>query len=207
MKAKQQKPYYVYTLAHPPTVPFANIVFYVGKGQGKRVDAHEMEARGMCQCKKCEVIRHIWGVGGQVQKTIIYETDDESEALAFEQQAISFTYASSHLVNVNHNHLAAMLNATPHTETTPMPDLKEGDMAAFVSGMSVEEINRIFDEIERDDPKEKNPTTASSLGIDDRYPSSRHLRMSNGSFALRRRYDPVKPEPVELYDGQGHLPL
>ena len=42
-----KKRFYVYTLAEPN-----DLVFYVGKVQGKRVHAHEKEAQTDCSCPK-----------------------------------------------------------------------------------------------------------------------------------------------------------
>lgn len=138
--------FYVYTLAYPVTVPFARAVFYVGKGQGKRVKAHETEAKSLCGCRKCEVIRHIWGVGAQVLREIIYETDDESEALRVEQEAINGTYASPYLVNLQHNPIETHLPIITPKQQTPVYAMSEGDMGALVSGMSMEDITSICDE-------------------------------------------------------------
>jgi hypothetical protein len=76
--------YYVYILARPNDKPF-----YVGKGKGRRVFQHEGEARSECRCHKCNVIRKIWHTGGEVKRYIILTTNDESEALAYEQTMIA----------------------------------------------------------------------------------------------------------------------
>lgn len=75
--------YYVYTLARPD-----GVVFYVGKGKGKRVADHEKEALRGHNCPKCELIRSIWQQGGIVQRAIVFETDDERAALDREAELI-----------------------------------------------------------------------------------------------------------------------
>jgi hypothetical protein len=76
--------FYVYILARPN-----GKVFYVGKGQGKRVFGHEREAKSACPCHKCRVIRKIWREGGEVQRSIVFTTDDEHAALAYEREQIA----------------------------------------------------------------------------------------------------------------------
>lgn len=85
--------YYVYVLARPN-----GKVFYVGKGKGKRVFGHEAEARSGHTSHKCNVIRKIWKNGGQVQRYIIFTTDDEQEALEYERETIAL-YGLHNLTN------------------------------------------------------------------------------------------------------------
>ena len=80
----QQRIFYVYELARPD-----GRVFYVGKGTGRRIRRHEIEARKSCQCHKCNVIRKIWREGGQVVYDIILETADEAAAFAGERERIA----------------------------------------------------------------------------------------------------------------------
>jgi hypothetical protein len=51
MQAETKK-YYVYTLTYSDEK-----VFYVGKGVGQRIVAHEREAKTGCACDKCKAIR------------------------------------------------------------------------------------------------------------------------------------------------------
>src|SRR5690242_15985045 len=86
--------YYVYTLAYPD-----GTVFYVGKGTGARMDAHEKEAKGGYTSKKCDIIRQIWAQGGQVMKTKVYQTESASDALQYEHDLI-LAYGLDSLANV-----------------------------------------------------------------------------------------------------------
>ena len=85
--------YYVYVLSRPDGTPF-----YVGKGQKTRVHAHEKEAKRDCQCHKCRVIRKIWREGGEVQKNIVFTTNDEALAYDYERELIS-QYGRKSLTN------------------------------------------------------------------------------------------------------------
>jgi hypothetical protein len=85
--------FYVYVLARPNGKPF-----YVGKGCGSRVSAHDSEARRGCICRKCRMIRAIWGEGGVVSRSIIFTTDNEDEAYAYEAETIAF-YGRENLTN------------------------------------------------------------------------------------------------------------
>ncbi len=76
--------FYVYILLRPDAS-----VFYVGKGQRRRTRDHENEARRGHRCHKCNTIRSIWASGGQIEKQIIFRTDVEADALAFEQATIA----------------------------------------------------------------------------------------------------------------------
>lgn len=87
------KRFYVYVLCRPNGKPF-----YVGKGSGPRVFRHDEEARSGHRCHKCNVIRKIWRQGGQVQRYILFETDDEQAALAYECEVIAL-YGRDTLAN------------------------------------------------------------------------------------------------------------
>jgi hypothetical protein len=89
----------VYVLARPNDVPF-----YVGKGKKRknkeqRVLDHEHEARKGHKCHKCNIIRKIWRDGGEVQRYIVFTTDDESEAFAYEIALIEL-YGRANLANL-----------------------------------------------------------------------------------------------------------
>jgi hypothetical protein len=72
--------FYVYHLIDPRT----DSVFYVGKGQRGRIDAHEKEARGDSDHPKCTVIRSIWADGLQVKKIKARHFKDEQAAYDYE---------------------------------------------------------------------------------------------------------------------------
>ena len=86
--------FYVYALCYPN-----GDFFYIGKGQGKRIDDHENDAKRGVDNKKCDVIRDIWISGDEVLKKKLFETDDETEALEEEKRQIS-SYGKNNLVNI-----------------------------------------------------------------------------------------------------------
>jgi hypothetical protein len=85
--------FYVYLLARPN-----GQVFYVGKGSKRRAFYHEIEARRGCACHKCCVIRKIWSNDGEVQRYIVFTTNDEQEAFAYERDQIA-VYGRENLCN------------------------------------------------------------------------------------------------------------
>lgn len=85
--------FYVYVLARPNGKPF-----YVGKGKDSRVFRHELEAKRGHKCHKCNAIRKIWKQGGEVQRYIVFTTDDEQEALDYERETIAL-YGRANLTN------------------------------------------------------------------------------------------------------------
>jgi hypothetical protein len=76
--------YYVYQLIDPRN----SKPFYVGKGKGERMYAHEREAEGKSQHPKCRVIREIKELGYVIEYKILKRFEDEAEAYLYEAQVI-----------------------------------------------------------------------------------------------------------------------
>lgn len=72
--------YYVYELFDPET----DLVFYVGKGTGNRIDAHELEAKAGRVSRKCQTIRDIHSKELKVGKRRVRSFADEQDAYDFE---------------------------------------------------------------------------------------------------------------------------
>lgn len=82
---KAGKRFYVYVLLRPDGQPF-----YVGKGLGRRVFQHEMEARNTTlRTHKLNVIREILRAGGSIAYAVPHFCDDETQAHAFEVALIA----------------------------------------------------------------------------------------------------------------------
>jgi DNA-binding XRE family transcriptional regulator len=78
--------HYVYTLAYPD-----GRVFYVGKGTGRRIDAHELEAKrgAYWNKRKVEAIKQIWAAGGEVVKSKVAYFESHFEAVEHERALIA----------------------------------------------------------------------------------------------------------------------
>lgn len=123
--------WYVYTLAYPD-----GTIFYVGKGTGRRLFSHEKEARGNCDCKKCQTIRAIWHSKQFVLKSIVFETLSESEALLHEKGLIKL-YAQT-IVNIQRPRVAEVCPVKPVLgETFTLRDLRR-HLSLTVFDLSVE---------------------------------------------------------------------
>lgn len=112
--------FYVYVLARPDKPspegwPHQDCPFYVGKGTGRRIREHENEARRGHLCFKCQVIRKVWNSGGQIDKYIMLETDDEQEAFAYEVKLIAL-YGKENLTNLTGGGRGGSAGTTPSPE-------------------------------------------------------------------------------------------
>lgn len=87
--------FYVYILYRPDGRPF-----YVGKGQGKRIDVHEKLASKGHKAHRYSIIRKVWSEGGEVIKQKVYETDDQDDAYAMEHYLIA-SIGRENLANEN----------------------------------------------------------------------------------------------------------
>lgn len=87
--------YYVYELIDPRS----GSVFYVGKGKGNRIDAHEAEARKGIQSRKCRLIREIEAAGLAIGKRKVAEFQDEQAAYDYEADLVD-EYGLDALTNV-----------------------------------------------------------------------------------------------------------
>jgi hypothetical protein len=85
--------FYVYILSRPDGSPF-----YVGKGSRYRIYAHDYEAKRGHDCHKCRVIRKIWRQGKEYGRTIVFTSEDEQEAFAYERELIAL-YGRATLTN------------------------------------------------------------------------------------------------------------
>lgn len=72
--------FYVYELVDPRN----GAPFYVGKGKGGRMLAHEREAISGSNHPKCRRIREVWASGLTIERRIVSRHDIEAEAYAAE---------------------------------------------------------------------------------------------------------------------------
>ena len=112
-KVVSPQTYYIYTLAYPD-----GKVFYVGKGTNGRIADHEREASKGCNCPKCDIIREIWADNKPVQKRIVFETLNETEALTYELDLIKQSGEPS-LVNVRGNREKNKVSYNPQKDHSP----------------------------------------------------------------------------------------
>ena len=90
--------YYVYTLAYPD-----GTIFYVGKGQGDRINHHEMDARRIFPVNpaKAAIIREILDSGAEVVKTIVAEFESEQDAYLMEWGIICMHARADQFTNIH----------------------------------------------------------------------------------------------------------
>ena len=100
--------FYVYELVDPRD----GAVFYVGKGKGKRIEAHEREARARVTHPKHERIREIWAAGLKVSRRIVRHFKTDAAAYRFERKLIA-KYGQAALCNI---HSGGPIEFAPKTE-------------------------------------------------------------------------------------------
>jgi len=115
------KRFYVYELIDSLT----RRVFYVGKGQGSRIEDHEREARSGVFSKKCNRIRKIWRLGGEVIRTVVRRFEYETEAYRYEAFLIH-KYGQARLTNINLGGCGAI--------SLPPAVLRERELIALAGG-------------------------------------------------------------------------
>ncbi len=86
--------FYVYELCEENGKPF-----YVGKGKAGRWNAHEKLARRGFTYRVHNKIRKLWREGRKIQRRVVFETLDESLALAKEKELIA-RYGIENLTNM-----------------------------------------------------------------------------------------------------------
>jgi hypothetical protein len=86
--------FYTYTLTNSLT----SSVFYVGKGRGDRIQAHERNARKGVQSPVCDTIRQIWNDGGSIITSKVCENMSNGEAFLLEDRLIR-KYGIANLTN------------------------------------------------------------------------------------------------------------
>lgn len=93
----KQEAYYVYLLVDPRD----QVVFYVGKGQGNRIDQHEKDAisKAGLNREKESKIREIMESGYNVIKIIVKTFQKEQEAYDFEEEQV-IIYGLENLTNM-----------------------------------------------------------------------------------------------------------
>lgn len=79
--------FYVYTLVDPRD----GATFYIGKGSGRRINQHELDARRGKRSEKCDRIRAIEAAGLAVVKTKVQTFAAERDAYAYEAMLIRTT--------------------------------------------------------------------------------------------------------------------
>jgi hypothetical protein len=88
--------FYVYELIDPRD----SAVFYVGKGKGDRLLAHEREAKTRADHPKHDRIRAIWAGGFTVKRRVVKKFASEKAAYKFEEKRIA-EYDRKTLCNIH----------------------------------------------------------------------------------------------------------
>jgi hypothetical protein len=119
-------PFYVYVLADKASEQGGPEVFYVGKGQGQRLDAHEGEFERLVQTDgdltkhpKFERLQAMRMNGRQPLVRVIGRFETSDEALAVETVAIKYFYGIENLCNKVHGRGAEYCRAKGDWEIKP----------------------------------------------------------------------------------------
>lgn len=107
--------YYVYQLIDPRN----SKPFYVGKGKGERMYAHEREAEGKSQHPKCKVIREIKSLDYVIEYKILKRFADEAEAYLYEAEVI-LSIGLENLTNLMHGGNIKPFKRNPNSEYREM---------------------------------------------------------------------------------------
>lgn len=107
--------YYVYQLIDPRN----SKPFYVGKGKGERMYAHEREAEGKSQHPKCKVIREIKELGYVIEYKILKRFEDEEQAYLYEAEVI-LDIGLENLTNLVHGGNIKPFKPNPNSEYRAM---------------------------------------------------------------------------------------
>ena len=110
--------YYVYELRDPTD---GDRVFYIGKGQDLRIDAHDGNEKN----KKGEVIKRVQSQGKVVDRVVIGRYETEAEAFAVEATLIKWVYGFDALTNQvqghRHHSIRSRSQATVEIEGIDVP--------------------------------------------------------------------------------------
>lgn len=134
--------FYVYALLDPRT----NQIFYIGKGTGNRVFAHEKELLNTSEDKlKLKIISEIKAEGLQVKKIIVNSNLTESEAFAAEASLINiFRYISNiQLTNiVAGHHFSEALSVEDFEKIYGAEELHENDIHHKILVIKINKLYR-----------------------------------------------------------------
>ncbi len=89
-----EKRFYVYALCYPSGEPF-----YIGKGSNRRLMLHNSRARQGGTDRKSQVIREIWETGEDIVRQVLFQTDDEMDALREEARLLAMYEPGGLLTN------------------------------------------------------------------------------------------------------------
>jgi len=127
--------YYVYTLSYPEEMGGA--VFYVGKGSGNRVFAHEKFVRLNDKKRsgnhhKDVVIKRILDAGLEVRKEVVASFDLETDALAYEWFLINIVHGLRNLTNMTTGGIGYTVEDSPRLLGVP-DEMTTDDVAHYLN--------------------------------------------------------------------------